>query len=184
MANEFNNNICLIGENVDLIKKKLDLERDENVNKIQNLWNIISYEIKEKPEKEINQIFEEIIESIKKEIEIKYTKKKYSYTIIYSLNNFNKQKEIYIKELLYKIVKICPSFFKQPFLILLAEGEETKDNIIKFINKDEIQNLGIDKRNISYFISPLTENKENTEVIKLKLLKIFSYFFELGDKIK
>ena len=71
--------------------------------------------------------------------------------------------------------------FYLPFFIFLIKDENDKSEFNKFVEED----IKIDKRNISCYISPLNENiknkKENEELIKLKILKIFSYFFELGD---
>ena len=174
--NDLKNNICLLGENVNLLQKDLDLIQDKNIDKIENLWNIISFELKDK-NKEIDIIFDKVIDSLKQQNK-KYSKKIFSYTIIYALDIFNEEKENYLKSLLNKIVKAFPNFFDHPFIILLGEDESNKNKIVSFINR-EIQNIGIDKRNISFFIK-----KKEKEMIRNKILKIFSYFYELGDEIE
>ena len=181
MERDFKNNICLIGENIESIKEKLDLIKDENINRIQNLWNIISFE-KGNGEDMVN-VFNKVIDSLKEQNK-KYSRKIYSYTIIYSLEVFNEKQESNLKTLLTEIIKICKTYFNQPFLILLSQDESNKQKIIDFFKKEEIQNIGIDQRNISYFISPISSknNKKNTEMIKQKILIIFSYFYELGDE--
>ena len=80
--NDRKNNICLLGENVDLLQKELDLIQDKNIDKIENLWNIISFELKDK-NKEIDTIFDQVIDSLKQQNK-KYSKKIFSYTIIYA----------------------------------------------------------------------------------------------------
>ena len=174
--NDLKNNICLLGENVNLLQQDLDLIQDKNIDKIENLWNIISFELKDK-NKEIDIIFDKVIDSLKQQNK-KYSKKIFSYTIIYALDIFNEEKENYLKSLLNKIVKAFPNFFDHPFIILLGEDESNKNKIVSFINR-EIQNIGIDKRNISFFIK-----KKEKEMIRNKILKIFSYFYELGDEIE
>ena len=62
--NDLKNNICLLGENVNLLQEHLDLIQDNNINKIENLWNIISFELKDK-NKVIENILDQIIDSIK-----------------------------------------------------------------------------------------------------------------------
>ena len=83
METDLKNNICLLGENLSLIKKKLDLFQDNNANKIQNLWNIISFELKYNQERK-DTVMNKIIDSLKEKNK-KYSKLIYSYTIIYSL---------------------------------------------------------------------------------------------------
>jgi len=173
---DLKNNICLLGENVDLLQKELDLIQDKNIDKIENLWNIISFELKDK-NKEIDTIFDQVIDSLKQQNK-KYSKKIFSYTIIYALDILNEEKENYLKSLLNKIVKAFPDFFDHPFIILLGEDESNKNKIVSFINR-EIQNIGIDKRNISFF----TKIKEK-EMVRNKILKIFSYFYERGDEFE
>ena len=41
----YNNNICIIGKDINSIKNELNLIQDNVPNKLENLWNIISYEI-------------------------------------------------------------------------------------------------------------------------------------------
>jgi len=173
---DLKNNICLLGENVDLLQKELDLIQDKNIDKIENLWNIISFELKDK-NKEIDTNFDQVIDSLKQQNK-KYSKKIFSYTIIYALDILNEEKENYLKSLLNKIVKAFPDFFDHPFIILLGEDESNKNKIVSFINR-EIQNIGIDKRNISFF----TKIKEK-EMVRNKILKIFSYFYERGDEFE
>jgi len=162
MERDFKNNICLIGENIESIKEKLDLIKDENINRIQNLWNIISFE-KGNGEDMVN-VFNKVIDSLKEQNK-KYSRKIYSYTIIYSLEVFNEKQESNLKTLLTEIIKICKTYFNQPFLILLSQDESNKQKIIDFFKKEEIQNIGIDQRNISYFISPIS-SKNNKKIQK------------------
>ena len=181
MERDFENNICLIAKNIEPIKVKLDLIKDENKDRIQNLWNIISFEKRNGEDMDI--IFSKVISSLKEQNK-KYTNKTYSYTIIYSLEEFNAEQEGYLKTLLTEIIKICKTYFNQPFLILLSKDELNKKKVIDFFNKEEIRNIGIDPRNISSFVSPLNSNNENGEMIKQKIFKIFSYFYELGDEFE
>jgi hypothetical protein len=178
-VNDLNNNICLIGKNVEQIKDELGLVQGEN--KIENLWNIISYEKKDK--NDMDSIINKLIDSIKKNIEDSgYSKKIFSYTIIYSLEDYTEEIDC-LKKMFTKIVKISPSFFYQPFFIFLAKDENDKNEFSKFINGDDFEKIGIDKRNISCFISPLN-HKNDLEMIKRKILKIFAYFYESGDEFQ
>ena len=86
MERDFENNICLIGKNIDSIKVKLDLNKDNNENRIQNLWNIILFE--KGNEENMDNVFKKVIDSLKEKNK-KYSNKIYSYTIIYSLEEFN-----------------------------------------------------------------------------------------------
>ena len=183
MKRDFENNICLIGKNIDSIKVKLDLNKDNNENRIQNLWNIILFE--KGNEENMDNVFKKVIDSLKVKNK-KYSNKIYSYTIIYSLEEFNENQENHLRTLLTEIIKICDSYFNQPFLILLSQDESDKKKVINFFNKEEIQNIGLDQRNISYFISPINSNnnEKNEEMIKQKIFKIFSYFYELGDEFE
>ncbi len=183
MERDFENNICLIGKNIDSIKVKLDLNKDNNENRIQNLWNIILFE--KGNEENMDKVFNKVIDSLKEKNK-KYSNKIYSYTIIYSLEEFNINQENLLRSLLTEIIKICDSYFNQPFLILLSQDESDKKKAINFFNKEEIQNIGLDQRNISYFISPINSNnnEKNEEMIKQKIFKIFSYFYELGDEFE
>ena len=177
---DFENNICLIGKNIDSIEEKLDLKKDNNENRIQNLWNIILFE--KGNAENMDKVFNKVIDSLKEKNK-KFSNKIYSYTIIYSLEEFNVNQENHLRTLLTEIIKICDSYFNQPFLILLSQDESDKKKVINFFNKEEIQNIGLDQRNISYFISPINSNnnEKNEEMIKQKIFKIFSYFYELGD---
>lgn len=180
MDRDYKNNICLIGKNIEDIKVKLDLIKDENKDRIQNLWNIISFE--KRNGEDMNSIFDRVVSSLKEQNK-KYSMKTYSYTIIYSLEKFDKEQESHLKTLLTKINSICKTYFNQPFLILLSQDELNKKEVLNFFNKEEIRNIGIDPRNISSFVSPLNSNNENGEIIK-KIFKIFSYFYELGDEFE
>ena len=181
MDRDYKNNICLIGKNIEDIKVKLDLIKDENKDRIQNLWNIISFE--KRNGEDMNSIFDGVVSSLKEQNK-KYSMKTYSYTIIYSLEKFNEKQERHLKALLNQIIKICKTYFNQPFLILLSEDELNKKKVLDFFNKEEIRNIGIDPRNISSFVSPLNSNNENGKMIKLKIFKIFSYFYEFGDEFE
>ena len=180
---DFENNICLIGKNIDSIEEKLDLKKDNNENRIQNLWNIILFE--KGNAENMDKVFNKVIDSLKEKNK-KFSNKIYSYTIIYSLEEFNVNQENHLRTLLTEIIKICDSYFNQPFLILLSQDESDKKKVINFFNKEEIQNIGFDQRNISYFISPINSNnnEKNEEMIKQKIFKIFSYFYELGDEFE
>ena len=132
----------------------------------------------------MDKVFNKVIDSLKEKNK-KFSNKIYSYTIIYSLEEFNVNQENHLRTLLTEIIKICDSYFNQPFLILLSQDESDKKKVINFFNKEEIQNIGLDQRNISYFISPINSNnnEKNKEMIKQKIFKIFSYFYELGDDL-
>ena len=78
--NDLKNSICLFGENVKLLQQDLDLIQDKNIDKIENLWNIIFFELKDK-NKEIDIIFDKVIDSLKQQNK-KFSKKIFSYTII------------------------------------------------------------------------------------------------------
>ena len=132
----------------------------------------------------MDKVFNKVIDSLKEKNK-KFSNKIYSYTIIYSLEEFNVNQENHLRTLLTEIIKICDSYFNQPFLILLSQDESDKKKVINFFNKEEIQNIGLDQRNISYFISPINSNnnEKNEEMIKQKIFKIFSYFYELGDDL-
>ncbi len=180
---DLENNICLIGDiDITLIQENLDLFQDKYADKIENSWKIRIFKVKDEEEEKVKEVINEIIVSIKN-IKTNFSNKIFSYTIIYSLYNFNTKKKSYLKSLLTEIAKMSSSFFYQPFLILLADDEKSKNSTISFLNEDSIQKLSIDKRNISCFISPLKGNKENIKMIKTKILKIFSYYYQLGDNI-
>ena len=181
MDRDYKNNICLIGKNIEDIKVKLDLIKDENKDRIQNLWNIISFE--KRNGENMKSIFDGVVSSLKEQNK-KYIMKTYSYTIIYSLEEFNAEQERDLKALLNQIIEICKTYFNQPFLILLSQDELNEKKVLDFFNKEEIRNIGIDPRNISSFVSPLNSNNENGKMIKLKIFKIFSYFYEFGDEFE
>ena len=109
-------------------------------------------------------VFNKVIDSLKEQNK-KYSRKIYSYTIIYSLEVFNEKQESNLKTLLTEIIKKFKTYFNQPFLILLSQDESNKQKIIDFFKKEEIQNIGIDQRNISYFISPIS-SKNNKKIQK------------------
>ena len=56
------NNICIIGKNIDKIIKELGLFKEENKEKIENRWYISSYNINNN--EEIEQIYNKIIANI------------------------------------------------------------------------------------------------------------------------
>lgn len=143
---EYNNTIYLIGKNAKLIEKCLELQKEKDLKKIENFWNISSFEI----DNNISKVFEEIIQTLEDKIE-DYSDNIFSFTIIYSLDNLNEDKEN-IVNLGKKIVKINEQFLYQPFLILLTNSEIKNDILDKLIN-DEIKNIGYDIRNISRFMS-------------------------------
>ena len=62
-----------------------------------------------------------------------------------------------------------------------------KQEDITDLKKEFLQYDSIDERNISFFITPLKNDaskEENIKSIKLKIFKIFSYFYGLGDKLE
>ena len=56
------NNICIIGKNIDKIIKELGLFKEENKEKIENRWYISSYNINNS--EEIEHIYNKIIANI------------------------------------------------------------------------------------------------------------------------
>ena len=167
----FKNNICIVGKDVNKIKEELDLFREENKKKIENNWDIFSCG------------WDNIIELIKSK-NTDYKKEKFSFTIIISLDNLddmqNDQKaslNILFQSLDRMLMQDEISEYNFPFFIILVQKEE---DIIDLKN-EFLQYNNIDKRNISFFISPLKDAsfKKN---IKIKILKIFSYFYGLGDE--
>lgn len=170
------NNICIIGKNIDIIQKELNLFKEKY-----KKWNFIHYKLNNIDNKEESQnISEELLKSLESIIDKDYSNDSneiFSYTIIYSLNDFkenNNEKE-FIKKIFTDIFNLITSNFFLPFFIFLAKDEQEKDEFNKFLEIDEIQK--IDKRNICCFIF----NKEK-KFIKTKIFKIYSFFFEKGDE--
>lgn len=186
---KYDNNICIIGKNTDKIIEKLDLFKENNKEKLENRWYISSYNINNN--EEIEQIYNKIITNINDMKEKSdFSEEIFSYTIIYSLDDLKKNKNE--KDNITKLFKIISlkieSFYYHPFFILLAKDEKDKEDLDSFINSQNINNIKIDKRNIECFITPLNESLEekekNVKLIKQKIYKIFSYFFEMGDEFK
>ncbi len=186
---KYDNNICIIGKNTDKIVEKLDLFKEKNKEKLENRWIISSYNINNN--EEIEQIYNKIITNINDmKGKSDFSEDIFSYTIIYSLDDLKKNKNE--KDNITKLFKIISlkieSFYYHPFFILLAKDEKDKEDLDSFINSQNINNIKIDKRNIECFITPLNESLEekekNVKLIKQKIYKIFSYFFEMGDEFK
>ena len=174
-----NNNICIIGQNIhiDNIRKVFNLTKEQYKN-----WNFSNFKLKNIDDKEeFESISTKILNSLEIIIKkVEYSKdanKVFSYTIIYSLNNFkenNNEKE-FIKKLFQDILNPITSNYYLPFFIFLAKDIEEKDEFNKFLELDEIQKP--DERNISCFIF----DKENNS-IENKIFKIYAFFFEKGDE--
>ena len=91
---EYKNNISLIGKNkedLDKIKIRLGLNQNLNENKLENDWNIFSYEIIENKEIEIFEKIIKKIEEIKKKAS--YGNEIFSYTIIFLVNEIEEGKK-------------------------------------------------------------------------------------------
>ena len=168
------NNICLVGKDVNIIKKELSLYKEDNQNKLENFWNIISCD------------WSDIIEILKSKIS-DYNNEKFSFTIIVSLDDLDNGQKTKIntlfKNLENDLIEDELSEYNFPFIIFLVQ----KEMDITDLKKEFIQYENIDKRNISFFISPLRNNANKVNYIKLikqKIYKIFSYFYELGDTFK
>ena len=176
----YKNNISLIDknkENLDKIKIKLGLNKNLNENKFENDWNIFSFEIIENKEVDIFDKIIKKIEDIKRKAS--YGNEIFSYTIIFSVNEIEKEKKN-IKKLIEKLIsKFKNNYYFQPFIILLTNNEKDKNQLENFLISKEIPK-GFDMRNISCFVSPI--NSETSEIIKNKIKRIFSYFFSLGDE--
>ena len=167
------NNICLIANSdIAILIEKLKL----------NLWNLLIKEIKDNTD--YNKLFDDIVDKINTCKDSVYINKTFSYTIIYSLYDLNEKEKSNLKLLFQKIFNKFDNYYYQPFFILLIEDEEKKNNLIEFIQSEEFKNIDIDQRNISCFISPSSSksNQYNIELIKNKINKIYSFFFELGDE--
>ena len=167
----YKNNICIVGKDVNIIKKELNLYKDDNRKKIENFWDIISC-----------NDWNNITEILKGKITA-FKEGKFSFTIIVSLSDLDNEQKVKINELFRNLendlIEDIISEYYFPFIIFLVHKEK---DIID-LKKELIQYSTIDERNISYFISPLKKdaNKEkNIELIKLKIYKIYSYFCELG----
>jgi ribosome biogenesis GTPase A len=174
-----NNNICIIGQDIhiDNIRKVFNLTKEQYKN-----WNFSNFKLKNIDDKEeFERISKNILNPLKRIKDmVEYSKdpnKVFSYTIIYSLNNFkenNNEKE-FIKKLFQDILNPITSNYYLPFFIFLAKDIEEKDEFNKFLELDEIQKP--DERNISCFIF----DKENNS-IENKIFKIYAFFFEKGDE--
>ena len=173
MEKKYNNNVHLLGKDIKSIHEILFSKE----NKLEEDWNIISHEISE------NLKIEAIYEKIKKSLSDNINKSQFSddifsFTIIYSLDHIANETEN-IRNFFKIIMDEKFNTFYLPFFIFLIKDENDKSEFNKLIEEF----ITIDKRNISCYISPLNEKdkEKNKELIKLKILKIFSYFFELGD---
>ena len=168
---KYDNKIYLIGKEIEEIKKELDILKSENnPNKLENRWHILSCNVNN--EDSIEEYFNEIILNI---IDIKdksiYSDETFSFTIIYSLDEIKVNKNVTknIKLLLESISSKITTSYYHPFIILLAENEKDKEEIDLFLNSDSIHEIKIDKRNIECFVTPLNK-KEKQMNIKLKFL--------------
>ena len=178
---EYRNNISLIGEkeDIDKIKIKLDLTQNLKENKLENDWNIFTYEIKDNNQVDIFDKIIKKIEEIKKKSS--YSDEIFSYTIISSVNEIKEGKKN-IKKLLEKLLsKLKNNYYFQPFIILLTDNQKDKKDLENFLISKEIPK-GFDMRNISCFVSPI--KSETSEIIRNKIKRIFSYFYGLGDEPK
>ena len=171
--------IYLIGENINEIK---EIENQLKLTQIKSIWNY--YEIKPN---NIDNIFEPIIDYYEQVIDDENISHKFlfNFTIIYYFNSINEAKLNNLSLLFQKIEK-CDNYssYFQPFFLLLISDEEYKNNIIDYVNKLDIK---IDKKfNISFLNFSLREinviQKCNIELIKKKILTIYSYFYQLGDE--
>ena len=170
---KYKNNICIVGKDVNTIQKELNLFEENNITKIENFWNVISCD------------WEEVIEIIKSS-NTDYKNEKFSLTIIFSLNNLNNEQKKKINNLIIDLEDNLESDniseYNFPFLIFLVQNEEDKNDL----EKEFLQYKIIDKRNISFFISPLkndSSKEKNIDLIKMKIYKIYSYFYGLGDEL-
>ena len=183
---KYDNNICIIGKNIDKIKEKLGLLKNPKKDTLENRWQIIPYNILNDEDNE--NVFNKIITNIN-DIKAKseFSDETFSYTIVYSLDKIKIDNNVKgnIRMLLEKISSI-ESVYYHPFIILLAENEKDKDEINLFLNSHFINEIEIDKRNIECFITPLNTKivKNHIELIKRKIYKIFSYFFEIGEEFR
>jgi len=184
---EYNNNIIIIGKNVELIGQKLDLNQSKEKKKIENFWNINLFEIENNFSEVLGTIKNMLIKKI--DIEEYSNNNIFSFTIIYSLDNLDedKKEEENIFNLCKVIVEICGSFYYQPFLILLPKKKEEIPIFDKLIY-EKIKKSGYDIRNISIFITPLNidinMNQDIVKLIRKKIFTIFGYYFELGDEYR
>ena len=184
---KYDNNIYILGKNVEEIKKELGIFKSKNMDKLENRWHIFSSDVKDN--KDIEEYFNEIISNINDmKDQSEYSEETFSYTIIYSLDQIKSNQNVTknIKLLLEIITNKIKSSYYHPFIILLAENEKDKEEIDFFLNSDDIYEIKIDKRNVECFVSPLNiKGKEiHVKLIKRKIYKIFSYYFEIGDEIK
>ena len=136
----FKNNICIVGKDVNKIKEELDLFREENKKKIENNWDIFSCG------------WDNIIELIKSK-NTDYKKEKFSFTIIISLDNLddkqNDQKapvNILFQSLDRMLMEYEISEYYFPFFIILVQKEV---DIID-LKKEFLQYNNIDQRNVSF----------------------------------
>ena len=152
------NNICIIGNNIDIIQKELNLTKEKYKD-----WNFYLHELNSIDNIEESQkISEKLLKSLGSIIDREYSNDSnevFSYTIIYSFYNFkeNINEKKFIKKLFLDIDNQISSNYFLPFFIFLAKEEKDKDEFNKFLEIKEIQE--IDKRNICCFIF----NKKNEE---------------------
>ena len=184
---KYDNNICIIGKKINKIIKELGLFKEKNKEKLENNWIISSYNINNN--EEIEQIYNKIITNINDMKEKSdFSEEIFSYTIIYSLDDLkkNKNEKDNITKLFNIISLKIEYFYYHPFFIWLAKDEKDKEELDSFISSQN--DIKIDKRNIECFITPLNDNLEEKEkkikLIKQKIYKNFSYFFEMGDEFK
>ena len=177
---KYDNNVYLIGEDLDLICKKLSLNKNDKKD-----WEIHPLKNNGKIEDNFNEITNSLETIISNSA---YNNKIFSFTIIYSLGELSAIAKEKIKLLFDKIDEVIDSCYNLPFFIFLTKDEKSKNELDKYLDQEIIKKkINIDKRNISSFISPLNndlkkiEKETNIKLIERKILTIFSYFFELGD---
>ena len=169
---KYKNNICIVGKDIKIIQKELNLVKEDQIDKIENFWNVILCDWKD------------VIEKIKS-YNIGLKIEKFSLTIIFSLDDLNNKEKEKINNLMRgldeNLEEDIISDYKFPFIIFLVQNEQDENDL----KNEFLQYTNIDKRNISYFISPLkndSSKEKNKNLIKNKIFKIFSYYYELGDE--
>lgn len=182
------NNIWIIGKDLQKIKNRLHLLTINDKNEIEYYYKIFPNDLQN------NSILDDnLIEQINNFYCDKVNKEKYSndldkitfsLTIIYSSYNLDKEDEQNNIKHLFSVIINNDDFssYYQPFFIFLVNNDRDISNLINnnyFIE----ENQSIDIRNCSYFISPIIQ-KQNSDLIKEKIRKIFAYFFQFGDKFK